>query len=145
MLKYIIFVPLLNINKTKMNFKLRLILPAFLLVAMACESNKKVSIDDDGSSVAKARTPQEDTIPSAEPKAVTRTVSGLVREVNHGKDGYTAKILSPANEVVAVTVSRINLEDPETYKDAKAGDILSVTGEQWSLEGVTQITARKIN
>jgi hypothetical protein len=116
-----------------------------MLLAMACESNNKISIDDDGSSVAKARTPQEDTIQSDEPKAVTRTVSGLVSEVNQGKDGYTAKIITPTNEVVAVTVSRINLKDPKTYKDAKAGDILSVTGEQWSLEGVTQITARKIN
>jgi hypothetical protein len=128
-----------------MNFKMRLLLSSFMLLAMACESNKKISIDDDGSSVAKARTPQEDTIQSVEPEAVTRTVSGLVSEVNQGKDGYTAKIISPTNEVVAVTVSRINLKDPKTYKDAKAGDILSVTGEQWSLEGVTQITARQIN
>ncbi|HEY0046224.1 MAG TPA: hypothetical protein VGB44_05895 [Flavobacterium sp.] len=128
-----------------MNFKTRLLLSSFMLLAMACESNKKISIDDDGSSVAKARTPQEDTIQSVEPEAVTRTVSGLVSEVNQGKDGYTAKIISPTNEVVAVTVSRINLKDPKTYKDAKAGDILSVTGEQWSLEGVTQITARQIN
>ncbi|MBD3582910.1 hypothetical protein [Flavobacterium selenitireducens] len=113
----------------------------------SCESHKKVEIKEDGTEVVEVRTPHQDTVDKvAEPAMEERSVQGSVKEINRGKDGYTAKIETASNEIYFVTVSHSNLKDHTQYKDAKIGDNLSVTGDFWKNgEGQNQITVRVLN
>jgi hypothetical protein len=112
----------------------------------ACESNKKSTINDSGDEVVKVRTPTQDTLNKDEkPAADVRTVEGKVIDTNHGKDGYTAKIETAENEIYAVTISHSNLKDPKQYKEAKAGEMLKVTGDFWKMGEENQITVRVID
>lgn len=122
---------------------------AFLSAVIAfssCQQHKNATIDDAGNEVVKVRTPTEDTIDKTEtPPMKTETIEGFVVEINRGKDGYTAKIETPAMRIVAATISRSNLKDPEQYKEVKVGESLSVTGDSWRLEKEDQLTVREIN
>lgn len=70
------------------------------------------------------------------------TVKGVVKDINRGKDGYTAKIETIDGKIIAATVSRANLYDPKQYRDTAVGDVIKVTGNTWLLEGVNQMTVR---
>jgi hypothetical protein len=72
------------------------------------------------------------------------TVKGVVKDINMGKDGYTAKLETPDGQLVAVTISRSNLNNPKQYKTVAVGDIIKVSGESWKLDGQSQITVRQI-
>lgn len=72
------------------------------------------------------------------------TVKGIVREITRGKDGYTAKIETSGGDVVAATVSRSNLRDPDQYRELAVGDAVRVSGNTWKLDGVGQMTVRAL-
>jgi hypothetical protein len=72
------------------------------------------------------------------------TIKGVVKEINNGKDGYTAKLETPDGQIIAVTISRSNLTNPKQYRTVAVGDILKVSGESWKLDGQSQITVRQI-
>jgi hypothetical protein len=112
----------------------------------SCESHKKSTIDDSGTEVVKVRTPSQDTLnKEAVPEMKTKTIQGTVVDINRGKDGYTAKIETPAMTIVAATISRSNLKDPEQYKEVRIGENLNVTGDYWKLGKEDQITVREIH
>jgi hypothetical protein len=81
------------------------------------------------------------TINTGKP-APSITVKGIVKDINKGKDGYTARIETSAGQVVAATISRSNLKDPKQYRDLAIGDVVTVTGNTWKLDGVNQMTVR---
>lgn len=86
-----------------------------------------------------------DTLKEEVPQPVKiLTVEGKVKGVTQGKDGYTAEILTNANESYFLTISIPNLKDPKQYKAVKAGDHVKVSGESWKLEMDNYITVREI-
>jgi len=90
--------------------------------------------------------PVKDTVAEQEaPKAETKTVEGTVKEINNGKDGYTAKIETKDKEAYFVTISHSNLTNHEQYKSVKVGEILKVTGDFWKTDSESHITVREIN
>lgn len=109
---------------------------AVFMTAISCESSN----NNKEANAQTTESPKEQS-----DKKITRTITGLVSAVQMGKDGYTAKLLMPTGEIISVTVSRVNLKDPQQYKEVKEQDILSVTGEQWEMEKEIQLTAREIH
>src|SRR5690606_29461899 len=73
-----------------------------------------------------------------------KIVSGEVKDIAFGKDGYTAKIQSVTDDIYYVTISRANLINPEQYKSLQIGEKLKVSGDFWIMDGANQITAREI-
>jgi hypothetical protein len=107
----------------KINIKTIFIL--FLCIFFAnCKSNKTIS---------KTGTKQVNT----------EFISGIVTEMQQGKDGYTAKITTANNQVYFVTISHSNLKDPAQYRSAKVGTILTVKGDIWKVENETHITVKE--
>jgi len=72
-----------------------------------------------------------------------KMVSGEVKDITFGKDGYTAKVLSVTDDIYYVTISRANLKNPEQYKSLQIGEKLKVSGDFWVMDGAQQITARE--
>jgi len=132
-------------NTIRTNIQNLAMLSAVITFA-SCETHKKVEIKEDGTEVVEVRTPTQDTLDkTAEPAMKTESVSGTVKEINRGKDGYTARIETANKETYFVTISHSNLKDHTQYKDAKIGDALSVTGDFWKNgEGQNQITVREL-
>lgn len=132
-------------NTVKTNIQNLAMLSAVIAFA-SCESHKKVEIKEDGTEVVEVRTPHQDTIDKvAEPAMEERSVQGSVKDINRGKDGYTAKIETANSETYFVTISHSNLKDHTQYKDAKIGDKLDVKGDYWKNgEGENQITVREL-
>lgn len=88
--------------------------------------------------------PIKPTENQVEQKIIKKTVSGVVTDINFGKDGYTAKLKNNKNEVYFITVSRINLNTPEQYKTVAVGEAMNVSGDYWTMEEQHQITVREI-
>ena len=78
----------------------------------------------------------------AAPASEKPTVTGVVTEIQPGKDGYTARIKTQDGKEYFATISRANLQNPETYRTAQPGDTLTVSGDLWQMEGKDQITVR---
>ena len=120
------------------------VLGIVLLLSFACESNKKSTITEEGTEIVKARTPIADTInKEAIPEKKSIAVSGVVNDINPGKDGYTAKIFSGSN-IYYATVSHSNLQDPAQFESVVKGDSITVSGDYWKLGQDEQITVREL-
>ena len=78
------------------------------------------------------------------PAVETKTVEGIVKATNHGKDGYTAELETEAG-IYFVTISHSNLTDHEQYREVKVGDTIKVTGDSWMMDDKNQITVRVID
>lgn len=81
--------------------------------------------------------------PAANEKSV-KEITGKVKEVVNGKDGYTAKVVSEDGKVYSATVSHANLKDPSQYKTVKTGDQVTVKGDSWMMGEEEQITVREL-
>ena len=78
------------------------------------------------------------------PAVEIKTVEGIVKSTNHGKDGFTAE-LETEDGVYFVTISHSNLTDHAQYREVKEGDKLKVTGDSWMMDDKNQITVRVID
>jgi len=103
---------------------------AFLFAACASSEKSQTEIIENQSEMVAA--------PATENHAVT----GVVTEIQPGKDGYTARLRTSEGKEYFATISRANLQKPETYRAAQTGDTLTVSGDQWQMEGKEQITVR---
>lgn len=72
------------------------------------------------------------------------TISGVVQEIQMGKDGYTAKLETPTNQVYYATISHSNLTDQSQYRDVQVGDIIEIAGDEMEMEGEKHITVRQL-
>lgn len=72
------------------------------------------------------------------------TISGVVQEIQMGKDGYTAKIETPANQIYFATISHTNLADHSQYRTVQVGDIIEVAGDEMEMAGEKRITVRQL-
>ncbi|RRJ88878.1 hypothetical protein [Flavobacterium macacae] len=118
-----------------------------LILAIAgitsCNSNKKATVTEDGTEVVKVRMPDETPESKAEEKDSVATVEGEVKEINQGKDGYTA-ILTTEGGIYYVTISIPNLKDPKQYRVVKIGETIKVSGDSWKMEEDNYITVREL-
>ncbi|NRS87804.1 hypothetical protein HNQ02_000711 [Flavobacterium sp. 7E] len=71
-------------------------------------------------------------------------VTGIVQKIQLGKDGYTALLKTPQNEIYYITISHANLSNPNQYKNAKVGDSMSVKGNFWQMEKEKHLMVREI-
>lgn len=69
---------------------------------------------------------------------------GVVKSIENGKDGYTAKMVSKDKKVYFVTISIVNLLDSNEYRRVKIGETIEVQGEYWLLGKDKRITVRKL-
>lgn len=72
------------------------------------------------------------------------TISGTVTAVQAGKDGYTAEIRSPKDEITSATISIPNLLNGEAFVVLKPKSKVVLKGEAWMLDKQQQLTVRKI-
>jgi hypothetical protein len=70
-------------------------------------------------------------------------ISGEVKEINYGKDGYTARI-NAGGALYFVTISHANLKDPAQYKSTTVGAMLTVKGDIWKMGDETHVTVREL-
>ncbi|MDV6168146.1 hypothetical protein R1T16_06895 [Flavobacterium sp. DG1-102-2] len=92
-----------------------------------------------------------DTTASAAPAAATVykdgetvEVSGVVKEINKGKDGYTAKVETADGKKYGATISIPNMTDPKQYRSVNVGDKITVKGEVTNLEAEAIIVVREL-
>lgn len=77
-------------------------------------------------------------------KQNNNVITGVVQDIQMGKDGYTAQIKTEDNEIYYATVSHANLTDPSQYRAVQVGETIKVEGDQWDMDGKKQITVRKL-
>jgi len=109
----------------------------------SCDSNKKTSEE-----VIKADTTivkeEVTTIAPEEEQKVEIDVAGTVKEINKGKDGYTAKIADETGKIFNATISIPNLKDPKQYRSVAVGDKISVKGETFASDAENYIVVREL-
>ena len=66
-------------------------------------------------------------------------VTGVVEEIQHSKDGLTAKIKTGEGKFYFATISIPNLKNPDQYREVKVGGNITITGESWEMDGNTHI------
>ena len=72
-------------------------------------------------------------------------ISGTVSEIQPGKDGYTARIVTADNQTYFVTISHSNLTTPDQYKTVKPGEMVKVKGDFFKVGEENHITVRELN
>ena len=110
------------------------------IAVSSCNSNKQVTIKEDGTEVVKIRTPEE----GKEEKNDTIAVQGKVNEVNKGKDGYTAILTAEDGKIYYATISIPNLKDPKQYRTVAIGETIKIKGNSWKMEDDNYITVREL-
>jgi hypothetical protein len=72
-------------------------------------------------------------------------ISGKVTEIQPGKDGYTARLVTAGGQVYFATVSRANLkENAAQYRSVAVGDTLRLKGDVWQQGDQTHVTVREL-
>lgn len=72
-------------------------------------------------------------------------ITGDVQEIQNGKDGYTAKIITSEKEIYFATISRVNLaENSAQYRPVKIGERISVKGDLRVQAGENHLTVRSL-
>jgi hypothetical protein len=119
-------------------FKISVTAIALFALLTACNSEKDI-VNNEGTAEL-----VQDTVTTEKPELKTITVTGIVQQLNRGKDGYTAELKDANDSIFFATISHSNLNDAAQYKDSKPGDTLNVTGEPFILEGHTNIVVREL-
>jgi len=86
--------------------------------------------------------PQQDQETIAEGTEIT--VKGKIKEINQGKDGYTARIEMADGKAYMATISIPNLKDPKQYKKYNVGDEIKVKGKAYPIEEDTLIKVEEL-
>lgn len=77
-------------------------------------------------------------------KKESKEIFGIVLSIENGKDGYTAEIKTPNNEIYFATISIPNLGENGNYQRLEIGNKVAVAGNVWMLGNDKQITVRNI-
>lgn len=112
----------------------------------SCDSSKKTSeeVVKADTTVVKEETPEVASHEAEEEKKIEVAVTGTVKEINKGKDGYTAKIVDEAGKTYNVTISIPNLIDPKQYRSVAVGEKVSVKGESFASDADNYIVVREL-
>jgi hypothetical protein len=123
--------------KNMKGFKISFIAIAMLALVTGCNRDKELANNE-------TATVAQDTVVAEEATLKSVTVTGIVQQLNRGKDGYTAELKDFSDSLFFVTISHSNLKDAAQYRDSKPGDTLNVTGESFFMEEHTYITVREL-
>lgn len=110
----------------------------------SCDSSKKTSEDvvkQDTTAVAKEEIAE---IAPEEEQKIEVEVLGTVKEINKGKDGYTAKISDETGKIFNATISIPNLKDPKQYRSVNVGEKINVKGESFASDADNYIVVREL-
>ena len=107
------------------------------VIAFSCNSNKTGDKD-----LRKIETVLAES--KATPKPETRIIEGTVKNIFHGKDGYTATIYTKENTTYYATISHSNLKDPAQYRELKPNEVVKLNGDYWKIDDEDQLTVREI-
>jgi len=121
------------------------------VVALAsCNSSKKSTTKttkgQTTTKVTSSKSANGDVVEEVEEvtKKVSISVEGTVKEINRGKDGYTAKITDVTGQTYNATISIPNLKDPKQYRNVAVGDKINVTGETFKSGTDNYIVVREL-
>ena len=99
----------------------------------SCESGSSTSIRFEA-----GNSPKKDAVR-------TDFITGKITEVQMGKDGYTARLVTEEGQVYFATISRANLkENAAQYRSATVGDTLRLRGDIWQAGDETHVTVREL-
>ena len=70
------------------------------------------------------------------------SVTGTIKRIEIGKDGYTAILVTERGDSISATISKVNMG--LQYKDLEVGDKVKVYGDSMILGGMISVTATKI-
>lgn len=73
-----------------------------------------------------------------------KTITGIVKKIEFGKDGYTADVQTETEGIYVAMVSIVNLGGREKYQSCEAGDKVSFKGVPSILEGVKRLLVKEI-
>lgn len=73
------------------------------------------------------------------------SITGTVKDIQQGKDGYTATIETAGHKMYKATISHSNLKDPSQYRSVQTGDVITVKGSVWTMDNESHITVRELN
>ncbi|MFY0255254.1 hypothetical protein ACDQ55_14995 [Chitinophaga sp. 30R24] len=131
--------------------KTTVVIPGAMLLAAlslnACQqSASHQETKDSTSAVQETPVTVTDTTAVVADTAATneKEITGKVKEIENGKDGYTAKIEGEDGHTYAATISRANLKDPAQYKTLNTGDKVTVKGDSWMMGEEERITVREL-
>lgn len=126
-------------------------LSLFALLAVvalsSCDSGKKSTeevIKEETTEVVKEDSASDAEVSPAEEQKIEVAVVGTVKEINRGKDGYTAKIVGDAGKTYNATISIPNLKDPKEYRSVEVGQVISVKGESFASDADNYIVVRQL-
>jgi hypothetical protein len=112
--------------KNNMMKKIKCALPlATVLFLMSCGEQHGAAATDG----VLTDTTVKDTLAAVQEPVRDEFLAGLVKEIQTGKDGYTAKVVTTTNDTVFATISHANLKDHTSYKTVKVGDSLFFKGD----------------
>lgn len=120
-----------------------LFLGAVLGSAMLTSCGEQVPAENTHSDTTKAQVDTAAVIP-VEASANQEFTGGKVVDIQTGKDGYTAKLVTTANDTLFATISHANLKDHTSYKTAKVGDSLWIKGDTFTVGTELHIAVRYI-
>lgn len=115
------------------------------VIAFGCNSNKTEPQTDQENQI-KSVAAETDTIDgkNQEEASEMKTIEGIVKRIDNGKDGYTAVIETKNDSTFNATISRANLKDPKQYRSFNINEIVKLNGDYWKMGAENQLTVREI-
>ncbi len=108
-----------------------LLLLLTLNLVFSCSNNKSNSPDTDVTTVNQK-------------SADTLAITGTVKAITFGKDGYTAEVQTDTQGIYAALVSIVNVGGPKNYKPCDVGDRVAFKGVPSVLADVKQLMVKEI-
>lgn len=90
---------------------------------------------------------QEPNTTESTPESVatpTTTITGIVYDLQFGKDGYTATISTANADVYSALVSIVNMGGPDNYVELQLGEMATLSGELLQLNEENRLIVQEI-
>jgi hypothetical protein len=105
-------------------------------LAFACSNGKSNAPTTDATAQTAATTDKS--------AAESVTISGIVKAVKFGKDGYTADVQTEKDGLYAALVSIVNVGGPDKHKSCEVGDEVGFKGVASEMNGVKNLLVKEI-
>ena len=124
--------------KTKTTIIKAIMLLLVMNLAFACSETKTPSTDATTQTAANTQTA------ATEKNVAPITITGIVKQITFGKDGYTADVQTEKEGLYAALVSSANMGGPDKYKSCAVGDKVTFKGRPWAMGDAKQLTVEEI-
>lgn len=72
------------------------------------------------------------------------SVKGEVQKTNSGKNGYTAELMTKSKMFYQIIISIADMDNSESFKTIKIGDIIKVKGDLWKMGDNNYIKVKEL-